>query len=338
MVNIKENVLYGPVSNYFLDHGFFVLSGAPKPQIMGTSEFGVKIEGKDQYETVDVLGVRWAENGEVHSIAVECKLHATARESTGASLDQATDYQLFFDEVYVATQSGPLKDKEFVLRALGLGHISVDLQSQKATILLPARFKDMERFDKAQNAVQVAARVAPALAFKEIFGLPLRYMDASRGGFWVAKDVVGQVQFYAGGGDDVRKTYFGVNIEFIDDLRRIARCVDSPRLAECLRALGDEYMVTLGIDEIRTDRRVAEWIKGPAASVDIQDLLRKIQEEVTTPTSGRRKTKPHLTIDTSLYGWNERLARDDYVARTKRARDTLTPLMEVFRACFGGNW
>lgn len=334
MVATKENVLYGPVSDYFLGQGFFVLSGAPKRQIAGTSEFGVKIEDKDQYETVDVLAVRWGENKEVYSIAVECKLYATARESAGASLNQVTDYQLFFDEVYVATQSGPLKEKESVLRALGVGHISVDLRSKKAKSLFPAQFRNAERFDSIQNATQVAARVVLPLIFKDMFGLPLRYIDASHGGLWVAKDIISRIQFNAGGWDKARKTYFAVNVEFIDDLRSIVKHVDRVRLSQCLEALGDKYTVILGIDQIRTDRRVSEPIKSPATSVDVDDLLKKIEKEVTIPTSGTRKSKPHLTVSTLLYEWDEPLARDDYMAKTRQAIDTLTPLMEVLKACF----
>jgi hypothetical protein len=334
MIATKENVLYGPVSDYFLEQGFFVLSGAPKPQIVGTSEFGVKIEDRDQYETVDVLAVRWGENKEVYSIAVECKLYATPRESAGASLNQVTDYQLFFDEVYAGTQSGSLKDKESVLRSLGVGHISVDLRSKKAKSLFPAQFRNAERFDSIQNATQVAPRVVLPLIFKDIFGLPLRYMDASHGGLWVAKDIVSRVQFNAGGSDKDGETYFAVNIEFIDDLRSIVKRVDRVRLTQCLRALGNKYTVTLGIDQIRTDRRVSEPIKSPATSVDVNDLLRKIEKEVTVPASGTRKSKPHLTISTLLYEWDEPLTRDDYTSKTRQAIDTLTPLMEVFNACF----
>ncbi|RLC70418.1 MAG: hypothetical protein DRI26_07180, partial [Chloroflexi bacterium] len=188
----NEKALYGPVSEHFLEQGFFVFSGAKdakeKHQITGTSEFGVHLEGRD--ETVDVLAVKWAENGEIHSVAVECKLQQTVRTSAGAALQQATDYQLFFDEVYIATQQGQLGDKESVLRALGIGHIGVELSSGKVEITLPADFRNGDRFDLARNVEQVIPRAVLPLVFKEVFGLPLRYMDASRGGLWVAKDVV----------------------------------------------------------------------------------------------------------------------------------------------------
>jgi hypothetical protein len=92
--------------------------------------------------------------------------------------------------------------------------------------------------------------------------------------------------------------------------------------------------VILGIDEIRTDRRVSEPIKGPTTNVDIDDLLKRIEKEVTIPASGTRKSKPHLTISTLLYEWDEPRARADYMLRTRQAIDTLIPLMEVLKACF----
>jgi hypothetical protein len=180
MVTYKENILYSPVSDYFLKRGFFVFSGSKKHQIAGTSEFGVKLDGKN--ETVDVLAVRWKETGEVYSVAVECKLYETARAGVGAGLNQATDYQVFFDEVYVATQAGPLADKESVLKILGVGHMSVDLKSQKVEATFPAGFRNADRFNPVQSMRQVVSRTVLPLVFMDVFGLPLRYMDASRGG------------------------------------------------------------------------------------------------------------------------------------------------------------
>lgn len=330
----RENILYGPISSHFIEQGFFVFSGARKQEqgVVGTSEFGVKLEG--QNETIDVLAVRWSETGLVHSAAVECKLYDTPRKGAGASLHQATDYQLFFDEVYTATQAGQLRDKESVLKALGLGHISVDLKSKKANVAFPAKFRNADRFDALQNAKQVIPRAVLPLIFKDVFGLPLRYMDASRGGLWVAKDVVSNIQYNAGGHCGYRKSYFAINIEFIEDLRQIVRKVDRARLRSRLQALGEQHMVELGIDEMRTDRRLSTLVRGPAAGTDVNRLLSEIEKETHIPTGGRRKSKPHLTISRQLYDWNEPLTREDYIARVKKARDGFTPLMEVLRDCF----
>lgn len=332
MVTIKENVLYGPVSDHFLEQGFFVFSGAQKRQIVGTSEFGVKLDGKD--ETVDVLAVRWTETGEIHSVAVECKLYETARAGAGAGLHQATDYQLFFDEVYVATQAGQLADKESVLRTLGLGHVSVNLKSKKVGTTFQANFRNPDRFDLVQNMRQVTPRAVLPLIFKDVFGLPVRYMDASRGGLWVARDVVSKVQYNAGCHYDYRETYFAINIEFIEDLRQIVRKVDKQELEFCFRALDKKYVVELGIDEMRTDRRLATPIKSRADRVDVKYLLKEIAKGVRVPTGGRRKSKPHLIISAPFYKKGERLTRRSYIERTREAIDTLTPLMEVFKACF----
>lgn len=332
MVTIKENVLYGPVSDHFLEQGFFVFSGAQKREIVGTSEFGVKLDGKD--ETVDVLAVRWTETGEIHSVAVECKLYKTARAGAGAGLHQATDYQLFFDEVYVATQAGQLADKESVLRTLGLGHISVDLKSHKVGISFQANFRNANRFDLVQNMRQVTPRAVLPLIFKDVFGLPVRYMDASRGGLWVARDVVSKVQYNAGSHYDYRETHFAINIEFIEDLRQVVRKVDKQELELCLRNLDKKYVVELGIDEMRTDRRLATPIKSRADRVDVKYLLKEIAKGIRVPTSGRRKSKPHLIISAPFYKKGERLTRESYIERTREAIDRLTPLMEVFKACF----
>lgn len=75
------------------------------------------------------------------------------------------------------------------------------------------------------------------------------------GGLWLAKDVVSKTQYNAGGHYDSAKTHFGINIEFIEDLRQIARRVDREKLKSCLRALGKSHKLVLGIDEMRTDRR-----------------------------------------------------------------------------------
>ena len=332
MAIYKENDLYGPVSDHFLKQGFFVFSGARKCQIVGTSDFGVKLNGGD--ETVDVLATRWTKTGEVHTVAVECKLHETARESAGASLHQAIDYQIFFDEVYIGTQAGELEDKESVLKALGIGHISVDLKAKKADSAFSAQFRNTDRFNVLQNGKQVIPRAALPLAFKDVFGLPLRYMDASRGGLWVARDVVSNVQYNAGGHRDYGHTNFGINIEFIEDLRQIVRKVDRYKLGLYLHSLGNKYVVELGVDEMRTDRRLSALIKSPANSVDVDRLLKGIEEGTQAPTGGRRKSKPHLTISTLLYKWDKPLVREDYIARTRRTIDRLNPLMDVIEACF----
>jgi hypothetical protein len=253
MVTYKENILYGPVSDHFLKRGFFVFSGARKSQIVGTSEFGFKLDGKN--ETVDVLAVRWTETGEVYSVAVECKLYENVRAGVGASLYQATDYQLFFDEVYVATQAGQLADKESVLKILGIGHMSVDLKSQKVETTFPAGFRNADRFNPVQSMRQVVSRTVLPLVFVDVFGLPIRYMDASRGGLWVARDVVSNIQYNAGSHYDYNQAHFAINIEFIEDLRQVVRKVDKQKLESCFRALGKKYVVELGIDEMRTDRR-----------------------------------------------------------------------------------
>jgi len=331
-VTIKENVLYGPVSDHFLERGFFVFSGAQKRQIVGTSEFGVKLDGK--YETIDVLAVRWTETGEVHSVAVECKLYETARAGAGAGLHQATDYQLFFDEVYIATQAGELADKESVLKTLELGHMSVDLKSQKVEVTFAANFRNTDRFNLVQSMRQVTPRAVLPLIFKDVFGLPLRYMEASHGGLWVARDVVSKVQYNAGGHYDWGKTHFAINIEFIEELRQILSKVDSGKLKSCLRALGKKHKVELGIDEMRTDRRLATPIRSHADKVDVDRLLKEIEKGTQVPTGSRRRSKPHLAISTPLYNWDERLTREGYIARTREAIDRLTPLMEVFKACF----
>lgn len=287
-----------------------------------------------QNETIDVLAVRWSGSESVQSVAVECKLYDTPRRGVGASLRQATDYQLFFDEVYTATQSGQLGAKESVLKALGLGHISVDLEFKKADITFPARFRNADRFDALQNAKQVIPRAVLPLIFKDVFGLPLRYMDASRGGLWVAKDMVSNVQYNAGGHCRRKKTYFAINIEFIEDLRQIVKKVDRAKLRSCFQALGEEHMVELGIDEMRTDRRLSTPVRGPAKGTDVNQLLSEIEKGTHIPTGGRRKSKPHLTISRQLYDWDEPLKREDYIARVKKARDRFTPLMEVLEACF----
>jgi len=202
------------------------------------------------------------------------------------------------------------------------------------TTPLSADFRNADRFDLAQSMRQVTPRAVLPLMFKDVFGLPLRYMDASRGGLWVARDVVSKVQYNAGGHYDWGKTHFAINIEFIEELRQIVRKVDREKLKSCLRTLGKKYIVELGIDEMRTDRRLATPIKSLAEKTDVERLLKEIERGTRVPTGVRRRSKPHLAISTPLYNWDERLTREIYIARLREAINRLTPLMEVFKACF----
>ena len=145
--NLREADLYGPVTDHLLRRGYFVFSRAPKPGVNGTSEFGVKAPGSKKYQAIDVLGVKWTSDRDIHTVAVECKLHSTARQSVGASLDQATDYQVTFDEVYIATQKGELKDREPVLSALGIGHLAVDPRRQRCSVTIEAQVRVRSRFN-----------------------------------------------------------------------------------------------------------------------------------------------------------------------------------------------
>lgn len=331
MAKVNEKILYAPVSDYFLKQDYFVLSGAQKHGIIGTSEFGIELK-RGKHETMDIVAARWTKTGNVHSVAVECKLHDTARESAGASLHQATDYQLFFDEVYIATQAGELGDKESVLRVLGVGHISVNLKSNEVRLLLPADIRNSQRFNTLENARQVTPRLALPLVFTDVFGPPIRYMDA-RQGLWVAKDIVSRVQYNAGGTIKGR-IYFAINIEFIQDLRQIAKNVNKAKLSSCLQALGDEFMVELGIDTVVTDNRVASPIKTFATRVDVDALFDVIARETRVPKDGRRKTKPHLSISCLLHEWDKQPTKRDYEAEVQEARGRLNPVMEVLRGCF----
>lgn len=95
MTTDQENALYKPLSDLFLNQGFFVISGADKKDkgIIGTSEFGLKIN--ESIQTADIVAAKWTASGELYSIGVEAKLQDSARSSAGAALYQATDYQLF---------------------------------------------------------------------------------------------------------------------------------------------------------------------------------------------------------------------------------------------------
>jgi hypothetical protein len=145
---------------------------------------------------------------------------------------------------------------------------------------------------------------------------------------------VSKVQYNAGTHYDYSQTHFAINIEFIEDLRQIVRKVDKQQLESCFRALGQKYVIELGIDEMRTDRRLDTPIKSRADRVDVNHLLEEIAKGVRVPTGGRRKSKPHLIISAPFYKRDEKLTRDSYIERTRKAIDELTPLMEVIKACF----
>lgn len=328
---LDEKELYAPVSDFFMKQGYFVASGCNKPGIQGTSEFGVLIEGQDM--RVDIAAARWDNVHQVESIAVECKRLGSMRRSLGAGLWQATDYQVAFDKVFIATEaSGEAGNKRSVNESLGLGHISVDVNTRECQILLDGASRSKNRFDESVRTSQVAPRLVMFLAFRDALGTPLRYGETFGGGGYIAKDMGGNIQYNCWFDKSVGKSYFGINIEHINSFRKVLRVMDWTRFQHYLKEL-KAHRLTLTKDPVprwRSPREVR--LLGPISCHEVETLLlRKTIADVVADLP--RQWRPHMTITAPLWIYDKTLSKETCVSKINAAKDELSELIGVLKAC-----
>jgi hypothetical protein len=315
-----------------------VFSGAAKPGIEGTDEFGVPVPEGGQWRQVDVFGCRWNLEGSPETVAVECKRASTVRDSVNAALGQATDYQLYFHQVYVATETGPLVDRTNVLAALALGHIEVETEGQ-------ARFNPQieptynPRFDDHRYSRYVKPRAAIALAFQEVFdrasSAPLRYGDVRAGGIWLAKAVAGNLQWNCWFDPTDESVACGINLEHKGDIQRILRGLDGPALSSALGQLAVGYQVRVAKHPLPRRRRAPDRVILPrqqARKIHIDDLRAALGSPLADPKWG-----PHLNLYTRPWNTAEPLQRWEYADRLRQVRQTLDPVMNVLAASYGSS-
>lgn len=335
--NFHERALSEAVGCLLISQGYpVVLSGAPKPGIQGTDEFGVPVPEGGQWRQVDVFGCRWSLEGLPETVAVECKRASTVRDSVNAALGQATDYQLYFHRVYVATETGPLVDRANVLAALALGHIEVETERQ-------ARFNPQieatynPRFDDHRHSRYVKPRATIGLAFQEVFDdaseAPLRYGDVRAGGIWLAKAVTGNLQWNCWFDPADASVACGINVEHKDDVRRILRDMNASALSRAAGQLTVGYQIRVGKHQLPRRRGGLDRVilaRQEARKVDMDDLRAALSSPLADPNWG-----PHLNLYARPWNTADTLQRWEYADRLRQVRQTLDPVTSVLAESYG---
>jgi len=326
-----EKDFYPHLSNFFLEQGYFVVSGcATKPGIEGSSEFGFTIYGQPM--RCDIAAARWNSKHDVEAIAVECKRWGSMNRSVGAGLWQAVDYQVAFDKVFIATEtSGEIGHMSSVIHSLGIGHIAVDATSGRCQVKADGEFRNLDRFDKSVRRDRVTPRLAMFLAFRDTLGIPLRYGETLDGGGYVAKNVAIDIQYNAWADRDTGDVYFGINIEHINSFRKLLTTMDWKEFQECLRNLKG-YDVSLVKDPVPKWRSKTskDMMEHSASSNADADVIRRAIARVINDLP--RRWRPHLSIYSRLWKGSETLLKDDCLSRVKSSRNSLTSIMKVLTA------
>jgi hypothetical protein len=323
-----EKEFYPPVSNFFLEQDYFVMSGwATKPGIEGSSEFGFTIYGQPM--RCDIAAARWDSKQGVEAVAVECKRLGSMNRSVGAGLWQAIDYQVAFDKVFIATEtSGGMGHMSSVIHSLGIGHMTVDATSGTCQVKSDGEFRNVDRFDESVRRNQVTPRLAMFLAFRDTLGLPLRYGETFDGGGYVAKNVAIDIQYNAWADENTGDVYFGINIEHINSFRKLLKTVDWGEFQAYLRSLKG-YDVSLVKDPVPKWRSKTSlsMIEDSASNKADADAIRAAIAEVVDDLP--RRWRPHLSIYSRLCRSDEVLLKDEYLSRLKSSRDSLSGIMKV---------
>lgn len=293
------------------------------------SEFGVLLPQEAQWRYVDLVGAKWGEGTLLDVAAVECKRARTVRATINAAIGQATDYQLCFHKVFIATEEGKVPaDKRAVIELLLVGHIVVDTVENKAmfsfqpTIVAP-------RFDPAAFE-RLAPRFVTALAFQEAFrdipGDP-RHGGHREGRIWLAKAVRENLQWNCWWDEATRAAYCGINIERKSDIRTVSARVPPEALQDALGKLSSEYRVKVTMDPVpgRVGAQDRPVMRDEARRVDARDLLAELRKILR-----RKKWRPHLSLYARAWTGDEKMNRWEYSQRLQRVRSDLREVMTLF--------
>jgi len=281
----EERALTKPVGELLRGYGYkFVVSSEPPLGIDGRDEFGVPTPEGGQWRLVDVVAARWGQQSLVDAVAVECKRAGSLRDSVNGALGQATDYQTCFRQVFVATEPGELYDKRLVLESLGLGHIVVDQVRGQAEFSSWPPTAENARFSSSAHDQFVAPRLALALAFQEAFedvGGVLRYGGTRRGGIWLARAVVGNLQWNCWWDETDKTAASGINVEHKADMRLITERLEPALFARALQEVPPRYR--LWAMKVRVPGRTGApapfiYPHSEARKVDAATLLSAVKE------------------------------------------------------------
>ena len=337
MPGFEERALVGLIGDLLQQYGYrFVACSKPPAGIDGRDEFGVPTPGGGQRKLVDVVGAKWGPPL-VDAVAVECKRAGTARDSISAALGQATDYQTCFRQVFIATEPGELYDKRLVLESLGLGHIAVDQVRGQAEFCSWPPPVENARFSPSVHDQFVAPRLALALAFQEAFddvGDVLRYGETRWGRIYLAKAVVGNLQWNCWWDDRDRTVLCGINVEHKADTRRITERLEPALLANALRELLPHYRLWATKAAVPGRANAPEPLIYPhsqARQVDTPRLLAEVKGVLPD-----KAWRPQINVYTHVWSSSDRLESWDYVSRLRTVRQELGGVMNAFASCYEG--
>jgi len=303
----------------------------------GSDEFGISMDNEDM--RVDVLGFNWDVEGRIATKAVEAKLipDSPAR-SVDHALGQAINYQVFFDEVYVAVESGGIGEhRESVLSDLGLGWLSVD---KSGNVKEQKKPEPRKRFDRNKYNKQVLRRLLPPLVFLhgEIFGPPIKYGTTRRGGIYVAKELVPKfhIQVNAWFDPNPRKPFIhsgiGFNLEHKPSFRAIFE--KKPKSAEVSRMLkelvSNNYEIALVKVPNPHYRGALDVPIDLTDKTDSKEIFRKIKQVL--PQDSRYR--PHLAVFKEFLPEGKDIKKDEALQLAQVARTEIKPISEYFSGLF----
>ncbi len=300
-------------------------------------EFGVLLPQEAEWRYVDLVGAKWGEGTLLDTAAVECKRARTLRGSINAAIGQATDYQLCFHKVFIATEDGRVPpDKLALIKLLGVGHISVDMVQSKAAISTQPVLGSL-RLDLAAFEQLVAPRLITALAFQEAFqdvpGDP-RHGGHREGQIWMAKAVRENLQWNCWWDNNRRAVYGGINIEHKKDIRILTARARPEALEDTLGRLPSDYHMKVTMDPVpgRAGAQDRTTINTEARRVGAAELFTKLHEILP-----EKQWRPHLSLYALAWTDSEKLKSWEYPQRLRRVRNGLGDVMAILSGCYEGS-
>lgn len=334
---MNEDFIKGSVKKWFEEKDYRVLP-----------EFGVKFNG--YCRQIDVAAFRWKNDEEIEAVAVECKCLSTSREGCKEALGQATDYQLFFPYVYIATQEDKLyyADEEWILTKLGLGRLMINEKGIVKEVTYPSNELFQQNFLEEYLASQVRDKAVLFLTFCELFpdAYTMHYFGGMRKGeLWVHNHPKDSVQFRVwcpAPSSDFKTTFFGINIESVYPIRNILKNMDVNYLSSVFSALPSDVTVWLGerptkkdkwgtviLDRERESSIPIEGSMFADGAIQACELTPKQIEEEIVERSKKLNGYVHFIIDKKLWNLDETITRHECLKRMSEAKEVLNKPYQI---------
>ena len=319
----SEHSMYAPITKLFKKKGYSVIS----------EPGGFHINSVNR--RVDVLAFRW-EGDSIHTIGVEAK-KARASSALAEGSSQATDYQSFFDEVYIAGE-GQADVDHTVFTDKNLGYIALAQAGDIAEINIACptrtRIKDQQAYGE-----EIQPRLAMLLSFKEVIqrsSFPNGTYDKGRA--HAAVDLYEKAQINVDYDPNPRKREVkaGINIQEKKTLRMIFgnTPIDfSQRFFEVLKKLPPDYVFCV---YRREGLRAGEAVDADTSCVRIGDLNARILaakfRKIRSLLGVDKRLSPHFHLYSRLWSADDVLMRGEYVERVRIAYDELYEIMKFLRS------